>query len=156
MPLSSWKPMTGSKLTPHNRIHTVLKENGRPLPQESKQRRHRWVRYEREHSLSIFHRFLEGRTLKLARRKVILRRYQMGSYRQGPSKVSHEQQFQESSRRGHVGRWVAREALSNAGGSGINGEMCNDKGRKCYPEGAGDHTQRVEGQIRGEWQGSGC
>ena len=40
---------------PHNRIHTVLKENGRALPQLSKQRRRKWVRYEREHSMSLWH-----------------------------------------------------------------------------------------------------
>jgi putative transposase len=40
---------------PHNRIHMVLKENGRALPQPSKQRRRRWVRYEREHSMSLWH-----------------------------------------------------------------------------------------------------
>ena len=40
---------------PHNRIHTILKENGRALPQESKQRRRRWVRYEREHGMSLWH-----------------------------------------------------------------------------------------------------
>jgi putative transposase len=40
---------------PHNKIHAVLKENGRALPQSSKQRRRRWVRYEREHSMSLWH-----------------------------------------------------------------------------------------------------
>jgi hypothetical protein len=33
---------------PHNRIHIILKEAGRALPQRSKQRRRKWVRYERE------------------------------------------------------------------------------------------------------------
>jgi putative transposase len=40
---------------PHNRIHMILKENGRAMPQLSKQRRRKWVRYEREHSMSLWH-----------------------------------------------------------------------------------------------------
>jgi len=40
---------------PHNRIHVILKENGRALPQPSKQRRRKWVRYERTHSMSLWH-----------------------------------------------------------------------------------------------------
>ena len=40
---------------PHNMIHMILKENGRALPQPSKQRRRKWVRYEREHSMSLWH-----------------------------------------------------------------------------------------------------
>jgi putative transposase len=40
---------------PHNRIHMILKENGRALPQQSKQRRRKWVRYERTHSMSLWH-----------------------------------------------------------------------------------------------------
>jgi putative transposase len=40
---------------PHNKIHAILKENGRALPQPSKQRRRKWVRYEREHSMSLWH-----------------------------------------------------------------------------------------------------
>jgi putative transposase len=40
---------------PHNRIHMVLKENGRAMPQPSKQRRRSWIRYEREHSMSLWH-----------------------------------------------------------------------------------------------------
>jgi putative transposase len=44
----------GLKL-PHNRIHMILKENGRALPQPSKQRRRKWVRYERAHSMSLWH-----------------------------------------------------------------------------------------------------
>jgi len=44
----------GVKL-PHNRIHMILKEAGRALPQPSKQRRRKWVRYEREHSMSLWH-----------------------------------------------------------------------------------------------------
>ena len=39
----------------HNRIHMILKENGRALPQPNKQRRRKWVRYEREHSMSLWH-----------------------------------------------------------------------------------------------------
>jgi putative transposase len=44
----------GLKL-PHNRIHMILKEANRALPQPSKQRRRKWVRYEREHSMSLWH-----------------------------------------------------------------------------------------------------
>jgi putative transposase len=40
---------------PHNKIHTILKENCRAMPQPSKQRRRKWVRYEREHSMSLWH-----------------------------------------------------------------------------------------------------
>jgi putative transposase len=40
---------------PHNSIHAILKENGRALPQPSKQKRRKWVRYEREHSMSLWH-----------------------------------------------------------------------------------------------------
>ena len=39
----------------HNRIHIILKEAGRALPQPSKQKRRKWVRYEREHSMSLWH-----------------------------------------------------------------------------------------------------
>jgi len=48
------KSMYGLKI-PHNRIHTVLRETGRALPEPSKQRRRKWVRYEREHSMSLWH-----------------------------------------------------------------------------------------------------
>jgi len=40
---------------PHNTIHMVLKEAGRAMPEPSKQRRRKWVRYEREHSMSLWH-----------------------------------------------------------------------------------------------------
>jgi putative transposase len=40
---------------PHNKIHIILKEAGRALPQLSKQTRRKWVRYEREHSMSLWH-----------------------------------------------------------------------------------------------------
>ena len=40
---------------PHNKIHMILKEAGRALPQQSKQRRRKWVRYERTHSMSLWH-----------------------------------------------------------------------------------------------------
>jgi putative transposase len=40
---------------PHNKIHAILKEAGRAMPQPSKQRRRKWVRYEREHSMSLWH-----------------------------------------------------------------------------------------------------
>jgi hypothetical protein len=33
----------------------ILKEAGRALPQLSKQKRRKWVRYEREHSMSLWH-----------------------------------------------------------------------------------------------------
>lgn len=53
------------KVVPHNRIHKVLREAGRALPQPSKQRRRKWVRYEREHSMSLWHtdwkQLLDGR-----------------------------------------------------------------------------------------------
>ena len=49
----------GVKL-PHNRIHMILKENGRAMSQQSKQRRRKWVRYEREHSMSLWHMGLEA------------------------------------------------------------------------------------------------
>jgi putative transposase len=40
---------------PHNRIHEVLRMNGKATPQPSKQRRRSWVRYERTHSMSLWH-----------------------------------------------------------------------------------------------------
>jgi putative transposase len=40
---------------PHNSIHAILKENGRALPQPSKQKRRKWVRYERTNSMSLWH-----------------------------------------------------------------------------------------------------
>ncbi len=40
---------------PHNKIHMILKETGRALPEPSKQRSRKWVRYEREHSMSLWH-----------------------------------------------------------------------------------------------------
>ena len=40
---------------PHNKIHMILKEAGRALPEPSKQRRRKLVRYEREHSMSLWH-----------------------------------------------------------------------------------------------------
>ncbi|MGQ9515472.1 MAG: DDE-type integrase/transposase/recombinase, partial [Thermoproteota archaeon] len=43
------------KALPHNRIHAVLRKAGRALPQPSKQKRWRWIRYEREHSMSLWH-----------------------------------------------------------------------------------------------------
>jgi putative transposase len=43
------------KSIPHNRIHEVLRETGRAMPQPNKQRRRKWVRYEREHSMSLWH-----------------------------------------------------------------------------------------------------
>jgi putative transposase len=40
---------------PHNSIHAILKENGRAMPQPSKQKRRKWVRYERTYSMSLWH-----------------------------------------------------------------------------------------------------
>jgi putative transposase len=40
---------------PHNRIHMVLRMNHKATPQPSKQRRRSWVRYERAHSMSLWH-----------------------------------------------------------------------------------------------------
>ena len=40
---------------PHNRIHEVLRMNQKAVPQPSKQRRRSWVRYERTHSMSLWH-----------------------------------------------------------------------------------------------------
>jgi putative transposase len=40
---------------PHNRIHEVLRMNGKAAAQPSKQQRRTWVRYERPHSMSLWH-----------------------------------------------------------------------------------------------------
>jgi len=40
---------------PHNRIHMVLKHAGCAQDDPKKQKRRKWVRYEREHSLSLVH-----------------------------------------------------------------------------------------------------
>jgi putative transposase len=40
---------------PHNRLRIILKETGRALDQPAKQARRKWVRYEREHSMSLWH-----------------------------------------------------------------------------------------------------
>ncbi len=39
----------------HNRIHQVLKMNGLAVPSSKKWIRRKWVRYEREHSNSLWH-----------------------------------------------------------------------------------------------------
>ena len=39
----------------HNRIHRVLREEGLALDEPRKQRRRKWIRYEREHSNSLWH-----------------------------------------------------------------------------------------------------
>lgn len=39
----------------HNRIHRILKESGYVKEEPKKQRRRKWVRYERKHSLSLYH-----------------------------------------------------------------------------------------------------
>lgn len=40
---------------PHNRIHRILKEEGLALDEPRKQRRRKWVRYERRYSNSLWH-----------------------------------------------------------------------------------------------------
>jgi len=40
---------------PHNRIHMVLKEHNLANEEINKQKRRKWVRYERKHSLSLIH-----------------------------------------------------------------------------------------------------
>jgi len=40
---------------PHNRIHEVLRMNGKATPQPNKQRRRTWVRYERTRSMTLWH-----------------------------------------------------------------------------------------------------
>ncbi len=44
----------GVKLN-HNRIHKVLREEGLALDEPHKKRRRKWIRYEREHSNSLWH-----------------------------------------------------------------------------------------------------
>jgi len=44
---------------PDNRIDTILKEAGRAMHQPSKQKRRKWVRYEPEHSMSLWHMYLK-------------------------------------------------------------------------------------------------
>lgn len=39
----------------HRRIHEVLKEEGLAVSEPRKQRRRKWIRYEREHSNSLWH-----------------------------------------------------------------------------------------------------
>ena len=39
----------------HNRIHKVLREEGLAMNEPHKQRRRKWIRYEREHSNSLWH-----------------------------------------------------------------------------------------------------
>lgn len=40
---------------PHNRIHTTLVKHGCAKKNRKKQRRRRWIRYERKHSMSLWH-----------------------------------------------------------------------------------------------------
>jgi len=40
---------------PHNRIHRILKEHGLAIGQPAKQKRRKWIRFEREHSNSLWH-----------------------------------------------------------------------------------------------------
>lgn len=42
-------------LIPHNRIHEVLRMANRAQPQPAKQTRRKWVRYERTHSMTLWH-----------------------------------------------------------------------------------------------------
>ena len=39
----------------HNRIHGILKEEGLSKDEPKKQKRRKWIRYERKHSNSIWH-----------------------------------------------------------------------------------------------------
>jgi len=39
----------------HNRIHKVLREEGLAMNESHKQKRRKWIRYEREHSNSLWH-----------------------------------------------------------------------------------------------------
>jgi len=43
------------KHIPHNRIHRILKEHGMAVDQPAKQKRRKWIRFEREHSNSLWH-----------------------------------------------------------------------------------------------------
>lgn len=38
---------------PHNKIHRILREEGIAKPDEKKQKRRKWIRFERKHSLSL-------------------------------------------------------------------------------------------------------
>jgi len=40
---------------PHNRIHTILVKHGCAKKNPRKQRRRKWIRYERKHSMSLWH-----------------------------------------------------------------------------------------------------
>lgn len=40
---------------PHNRIHTILVKHGYAKKNPKKQRRRKWIRYERKHSMSLWH-----------------------------------------------------------------------------------------------------
>jgi len=40
---------------PHNRIHRILKEEGLSRNEPKKQKRRKWIRYERRHSTSLWH-----------------------------------------------------------------------------------------------------
>ena len=40
---------------PHNRIHRILKEEGLAIDEPRKQRRRKWIRYERRYSNSLWH-----------------------------------------------------------------------------------------------------
>ena len=56
---------------PHNRIHAYLKELGHSVEQESKKGRRKWIRYERDYTMELWHtdwcefRMPDGRTKKL-------------------------------------------------------------------------------------------
>jgi putative transposase len=40
---------------PHNRVHQILKQQGLSIEQPAKQKRRKWIRFEREHSNSLWH-----------------------------------------------------------------------------------------------------
>ena len=53
-----WRWSSGSNIRSgisHNRIHMYLKHQGAAQDDEKKQKRRKWVRYERKHSLSAGH-----------------------------------------------------------------------------------------------------
>jgi len=47
--------LMASRSINHNRIHKVLKEEGLALSEPRKWKRRKWIRYEREHSNSLWH-----------------------------------------------------------------------------------------------------
>lgn len=45
----------GGKHIPHNHVHKILKQQGLAVEEPNKQKRRKWIRYEREHSNSLWH-----------------------------------------------------------------------------------------------------